>query len=114
MRYTYIIFSLVLLSLSALNGKAQQFLTGKIYEKGSRDSLISVSIHNITIQRYDLSEENGSYKIQCSPGRSYRLFFRWLQDGHDHGHSIAFNSHLSHLPGYPAGHPASGQGRGTE
>jgi len=68
MRYTYIIYSLVLLSLSATNGYAQQFLTGKIYEKGSKDSLISVSIHNITIQRYDLSEEDGTYKIQCSPG----------------------------------------------
>jgi hypothetical protein len=68
MRYTYIFFSLFLFSLSALNGNAQQYLQGKIYEKGSTDSLISVSIHNITIQRYDLSEEDGTYKIQASPG----------------------------------------------
>lgn len=66
MRYT--IYSFVLLMLTAFNGRGQQFLTGKIYEKGSQDSLISVSIHNITAQRYDLSEVDGTYKIQCVPG----------------------------------------------
>ena len=56
----YIIYLIVLLLVSVLNGNAQQFLTGKIYEKGSGDTLISVSIHNITSQRYDLSDEDGT------------------------------------------------------
>jgi hypothetical protein len=64
----YIIYSFVVLALTAFNARAQQFLTGKIYEKGGQDSLISVSIHNITAQRYDLSEIDGTYKIQCAPG----------------------------------------------
>ena len=54
--------------LFAVPGKAQQFLTGKIYKKNSTESLQSVSIHNITKQRYDLSDEDGSYSIQASPG----------------------------------------------
>jgi hypothetical protein len=57
-----------MLVLASLRGNAQQFLTGKIYKKGSTEFLISVSIHNITQQRYDLSEENGSYRIQVTPG----------------------------------------------
>lgn len=64
----YIIYSAVLLLLSVVDGNAQQFLTGKIYGRGSGDTLISVSIHNITTQRYDLSDEDGSYRIQVSPG----------------------------------------------
>ena len=46
----------------------QQFLTGKVYKKSSTETLQSVSIHNITSQRYDLSEEDGSYSIQAAPG----------------------------------------------
>ncbi len=66
MRYiNYLIVSL-LLSAPAVN--AQQFLTGRIFKKGSTEELISVSIHNITSQRYDLSEENGNYRIQAVPG----------------------------------------------
>jgi hypothetical protein len=66
MRYTYPF--VVLLLLSSFTGSAQQFLTGKIYKKTSTEVLISVSIHNISAQRYDLSEENGSYRIQVVPG----------------------------------------------
>jgi hypothetical protein len=51
-----------------VKGFGQQFLTGKIYKKNSTETLLSVSIHNITGQRYDLSEEDGSYKIQAMPG----------------------------------------------
>jgi hypothetical protein len=66
MRY---ITTLLLVSLlSYLHGNAQQFLTGKIYKANSTEHLISVSIHNITAQRYDLSEEDGSYRIQAAPG----------------------------------------------
>jgi hypothetical protein len=54
--------------LSCLHANAQQFLTGKIYKANSTEQLVSVSIHNITQQRYDLSEENGSYRIQAAPG----------------------------------------------
>jgi hypothetical protein len=69
MRYITYSFALSLLSLlSSLNGKAQQFLTGKVFKKGSTEGLLSVSIHNITSQRYDLSEEDGSYHIQAAPG----------------------------------------------
>jgi hypothetical protein len=46
----------------------QQFLTGKIFKANSTEHLVSVSIHNITQQRYDLSEEDGSYRIQAAPG----------------------------------------------
>ncbi len=74
MRYITYSFALLLLSLlSSLNGKAQQFLTGKVFKKGSTEGLLSVSIHNITAQRYDLSEEDGSYHIQATPGDSYCL-----------------------------------------
>ena len=65
----YLTYSLVVfLLLSSIKGSAQQFLTGKIYKKNSTEVLVSVSIHNISAQRYDLSEENGSYRIQVVPG----------------------------------------------
>ena len=66
MRYS--INVIVLLLLGSLQGWGQQFLTGKVFKKNSTEFLISVSIHNITAQRYDLSEENGSYRIQAAPG----------------------------------------------
>jgi hypothetical protein len=58
----------VLLFLCSLTCSAQQFLTGKIYKKNSNETLLSVSIHNITENRYDLSDEDGSYHIQAAPG----------------------------------------------
>src|ERR1700761_1572124 len=58
----------VLLGLACMRADAQQFLTGKIYKANSTEGLLSVSIHNITQQRYDLSEEDGSYHIQVAPG----------------------------------------------
>jgi hypothetical protein len=64
----YIFYFFVLLWGGGLTANAQQFLTGKVYVKGSSDTLISVSIHNITTQRYDLSDEDGSYRIQAAPG----------------------------------------------
>jgi hypothetical protein len=66
MRYS--LYFIVLLLLGSLRGRGQQFLTGKVFKKNSTEFLISVSIHNITGQRYDLSEENGSYRIQAAPG----------------------------------------------
>src|SRR5258707_9517123 len=63
----YITYPL-LLCLAYLHGSGQQFLTGKIYKANSTEYLVSVSIHNITQQRYDLSEEDGSYRIQAAPG----------------------------------------------
>jgi hypothetical protein len=64
----YIFYSFVLLLGLVVRGDAQQFLTGKVYVKGTSDTLISVSIHNITTQRYDLSDEDGSYRVQATPG----------------------------------------------
>ena len=64
----YIISPLLLLSLFSLTCSAQQFLTGKIYKKNSTETLLSVSIHNITANRYDLSDEDGSFHIQAMPG----------------------------------------------
>jgi hypothetical protein len=64
----YVFYSFVLLLGLVMNGNAQQFLTGKVYVNGSSDTLISVSIHNITTQRYDLSDEDGSFRIQATPG----------------------------------------------
>jgi hypothetical protein len=64
----YISHFFVLLLVSGPTANAQQFLTGKVYVKGSSDTLISVSIHNITAQRYDLSDEDGSYRVQAAPG----------------------------------------------
>jgi hypothetical protein len=65
----YLIFSLVaFLLLFSLQSNAQQFLTGKVFKKNSTEALVSVSIHNISAQRYDLSEESGSYRIQVVPG----------------------------------------------
>lgn len=64
----YITVPLLLCSLFSLPGRAQQFLTGKVFKKNSTETLLSVSIHNITQQRYDLSDEDGSYKIQAMPG----------------------------------------------
>jgi hypothetical protein len=66
MRYIFYLF--VLLLSGGLTASAQQFLTGKVYVKGSSDTLISVSIHNITQGRYDLSDEDGSYRIQAAAG----------------------------------------------
>lgn len=64
----YIFYTFALLLCGGITANAQQFLTGKVYVKGSTDTLISVSIHNITEQRYDLSDEDGSYRIQAAPG----------------------------------------------
>src|SRR5579863_8124973 len=64
----FILYFFILLLFGGLTADAQQFLTGKVYVKGSSDTLISVSIHNITQQRYDLSDEDGSYRVQASPG----------------------------------------------
>jgi hypothetical protein len=64
----YITYPLLFLFVFSLPGRSQQFLTGKVYKKNSTEFLVSVSIHNITEQRYDLSEEDGSYKIQAMPG----------------------------------------------
>ena len=65
----YLIFSLVaFMLLFTLKSSAQQFLTGKVFKKNSTEALVSVSIHNISAQRYDLSEENGSYRMQVVPG----------------------------------------------
>jgi hypothetical protein len=61
-------YLIVLLLVCHCHGWSQQFLTGKVFKKNSTEFLISVSIHNITEQRYDLSEENGSYRIQAAPG----------------------------------------------
>jgi hypothetical protein len=63
-----IIFLVAFLLLSSLKSSAQQFLTGKVFKKNSTEALVSVSIHNISAQRYDLSEESGSYRIQVVPG----------------------------------------------
>jgi hypothetical protein len=64
----YFICPLLLLFLFSLTCDAQQFLTGKIYKKNSTEALLSVSIHNITANRYDLSDEDGSYHMQAMPG----------------------------------------------
>src|ERR1700759_5218937 len=64
----YITYPLLLCLVSFLHVSGQQFLTGKIYKANSTEHLISVSIHNISQQRYDLSEEDGSYRIQAAPG----------------------------------------------
>lgn len=64
----YITYPLLLCLLFTFPGRAQTFLTGKIFRKNSTETLQSVSIHNITQQRYDLSEENGSYSIAAAPG----------------------------------------------
>lgn len=61
-------YILLLGLLGCMHANAQQFLTGKIYKANSTEHLVSVSIHNITQQRYDLSEEDGSYRIQAAPG----------------------------------------------
>jgi hypothetical protein len=53
--------------LVSLTGNAQ-LLTGKVFKKNSTEGIPSVSIHNITEQRYDLSDEDGSYKITAAPG----------------------------------------------
>ncbi|HEY4060775.1 MAG TPA: carboxypeptidase-like regulatory domain-containing protein [Puia sp.] len=63
----YIIYLCVAV-LSSFTGRAQQFLTGKIHRQASTEILVSVSISNTTLQKHDLSEENGSYRIQAAPG----------------------------------------------
>ena len=63
----YLIYLFIML-LSCFSGWAQQFLTGKIRKEASTELLVSVSIYNTTLQKHDLSEENGSYRIQAGPG----------------------------------------------
>ena len=64
----YFTFSILLCLLFMIHGRAQQFLTGKVFKKNSTEALQSVSIHNITEQRYDLSDGDGSYRIPAAPG----------------------------------------------
>ena len=68
MRYKIFLFAALSLLLLSERGSAQKFLTGRILSKNGVDTLKSVSIHNITEQRYDLSDEDGSYRIQVMPG----------------------------------------------
>ncbi|HEX9514230.1 MAG TPA: carboxypeptidase-like regulatory domain-containing protein [Puia sp.] len=56
------------LLLFSFSGKSQQFLTGKVFKKESTEILVSVSIYSISHRLHDLSEENGSYRIQVAPG----------------------------------------------
>ncbi|MES1161138.1 MAG: hypothetical protein ABUM51_10300, partial [Bacteroidota bacterium] len=62
------IYAILFFMMLSISGHAQQFLTGKLFKKESTEFLVSVSIHNLTHQHYDLSEENGSYRIQAMPG----------------------------------------------
>ena len=64
----YFTYPLLLCLLVCLHGSGQQFLTGKVFKANSTEHLVSVSVHNITQQRYDLSEEDGSYRMQAAPG----------------------------------------------
>jgi hypothetical protein len=64
MRCTLLVFLVFLTSQIS----AQKFLTGKVYNSQSKEVLVSVSIRNISGQKFDLSEENGSFRIQCVPG----------------------------------------------
>lgn len=66
MRYTsYII---LLLLLCSGEGMAQQFLTGHIYKRDTRETLLSVSIENKSQHRHDISDEHGAYHIQSAVG----------------------------------------------
>jgi hypothetical protein len=62
------ICAILFLLLFSFSGKSQQFLTGKVFKKESTEVLVSVSIYNISRRLHDLSEENGSYRIQVAPG----------------------------------------------
>jgi hypothetical protein len=66
MRYT--IYSSVILLLFSSQGFAQQFLTGKVYRKDSKEILFSVNIENRTQHRHDISDESGAYRIQAGVG----------------------------------------------
>jgi hypothetical protein len=65
MRYTIILSTLVLLSFAV---SAQQSFMGRIYKKGSKEVLNSVSIQNLTRSTYNLSDQGGNFKIQASDG----------------------------------------------
>lgn len=64
----YVVYTLIFFLVLPFHGWSQQYLTGKIFKTNSTETLLSVSIHNITEQRYDLSDEDGSYRIQAAPG----------------------------------------------
>jgi len=66
MRTTICVISFLL--LFSLSGRSQQFLTGKVYKRESTETLVSVSIYNLSRRIHDLSEETGSYRIQVTPG----------------------------------------------
>jgi len=66
MRYTS--YTVVILLLFSTQGFAQQFLTGKVFRKDSREVLVSVSIENRTQHRHDISDEGGAYRIQAGVG----------------------------------------------
>lgn len=64
----YIAFWVVLI-LCSFNGLAQQFyLNGKIRKAGGSEVLVSVSVHNLTRQKYNLSDQGGNFKIQALDG----------------------------------------------
>jgi hypothetical protein len=59
----------VALTLLSFNGMAQQFyLTGRIHKEGGIEVLVSVSVHNLTRQKYNLSDQGGNFKIQAIDG----------------------------------------------
>jgi hypothetical protein len=64
----YITYVFIPCLVAGMTGQAQQLLSGTVLKKNSTEGIPSVSIHNITEQRYDLSDADGSYKIPAAPG----------------------------------------------
>jgi hypothetical protein len=65
MRY---LFPTILLLLLTISGFSQTFLTGKVRKKETSEILISVSIQNLSLNKYDLSDEGGNYRIPAREG----------------------------------------------
>ncbi|HLZ89738.1 MAG TPA: carboxypeptidase-like regulatory domain-containing protein [Puia sp.] len=55
-------------ALPGFTGFAQQFLTGKVLKKETKETLSSVSIYNRTQRAHKLSDEEGNYRIIAQPG----------------------------------------------
>lgn len=65
MRYTIILLLFAHLSFEV---SAQQPFMGRIYKKGSKELLSSVSIQNLSHLKYNLSDQGGNFRIEASDG----------------------------------------------
>jgi hypothetical protein len=61
-------YGFILLLVFSFEGSAQEVLMGKVFKKGSAESLMSVSIQNYSHKKYTESDPGGNFRIPAVEG----------------------------------------------